>query len=93
MAQRKSIDMTNGGVCGPILRFSVPLIAGNLFQQAYSLTDAAIVGRCVGVDALAAIGCTSWLQWLLFAVCRDTANSVCIAASKRVGAHLSLIHI
>ena len=87
MAQRKSIDMTNGGVCGPILRFSVPLIAGNLFQQAYSLTDAAIVGRCVGVDALAAIGCTSWLQWLLFAVCRDTANSVCIAASKRVGAH------
>ncbi|WP_367925717.1 MATE family efflux transporter [uncultured Ruthenibacterium sp.] len=86
MSQRGNIDMTSGGICGRILRFSAPLAAGNLFQQVYSLTDAAIVGRCVGVDALAAIGCTSWLQWLVFAVCRDGANALCIAASQRVGA-------
>lgn len=49
-------DMTTGKSAGLILRFSIPLIFGNLFQQLYSIVDAVVVGRFIGVDALASIG-------------------------------------
>ena len=41
-----------------LLRFSLPMLVGNIFQQFYSMVDAMIVGRFVGVDALAAVGAT-----------------------------------
>lgn len=80
------IDMTKGEPVRLVLAFSVPLVVGNLLQQVYSLVDAAIVGNFVGVNALAAVGCTSWAVWLLLAVCRDCATAFCIAASQRIGA-------
>ena len=78
-------DMTTGKSAGLILRFSIPLIFGNLFQQLYSIVDAVVVGRFIGVDALASIGCVSWLCWMINALFRDTANAFSIAASVRVG--------
>ena len=78
-------DMTIGNARELILRFSVPLVFGNLFQQLYSIVDAVVVGRFVGVDALASIGCISWVCWLINAFLRDTANAFSIAASIRVG--------
>ena len=52
-------DMTMGSPTRGILRFSMPLIAGYLLQQLYNVADAAIVGQFIGVEALAAVG-ASW---------------------------------
>ena len=49
------IDLTRGSVAGSMLRFSLPLIAGNLLQQCYNITDTFIVSR-ISSDALAAVG-------------------------------------
>ena len=51
-------DMTKGDPLGLILRFAFPLLLGNLLQQFYNLADAAIVGRFLGANALAAVGAT-----------------------------------
>lgn len=58
-------DMTVGRPMGKILRFALPLILTNLGQQLYMIADAAIVGRGVGVTALAAVGATDWIWWLI----------------------------
>lgn len=52
----KNIDLTQGSEMKSIVLFSLPLIAGNLFQQLYNLVDTIVVGKFVGADALAAIG-------------------------------------
>ena len=49
-------DMTQGSPLKLILAFAVPLMLGSLFQQFYNLADTIIVGRFVGVEALAAVG-------------------------------------
>ncbi len=50
------LDMTKGSPSRLILKFIVPLIIGNIFQQLYSMVDTIIVGQYVGVQALAAVG-------------------------------------
>ena len=59
-------DMTNGSPMKLILGFSIPLLFGYLFQQFYNLVDTLIVGRFLGVDALAAVGSTGSLNFLQF---------------------------
>lgn len=59
--------MTEGSVWKSILFFSVPLILGNLLQQMYNTVDSIIVGNCVGDSALAAVGSSSSLIYLLIA--------------------------
>ncbi len=78
-------DMTKGNAGKLILKFSLPLVFGNLFQQLYSITDAAVLGRYVGVDALASVGCVSWVCWLINAFLRDWANAFSISASVCMG--------
>ena len=58
-------NMTTGNPYKLMLRFAVPVILTNMGQQLYQMVDAAIVGRGVGVDALAAVGCTDWTYWML----------------------------
>lgn len=58
-------DMTRGSPAKLMLSFAVPVILTNLGQQLYQIVDAAIVGRGVGVDALAAVGCTDWTYWMI----------------------------
>ena len=58
-------DMTKGKPAGLMLRFALPVILTNFGQQLYQIIDAAIVGRGVGVDALAAVGCTDWTYWMI----------------------------
>ena len=79
------MDMTEGKAGRLILSFSLPLIFGNLFQQMYAIVDAVVVGRYIGVEALASIGCISWVCWLINALIRDCANAFSISASIRVG--------
>jgi len=59
------MDMTRGNPAGLMLKFALPVILTNLGQQLYMIVDAAIVGRGVGVDALAAVGCTDWTYWII----------------------------
>ena len=58
-------DMTKGNPLQLILRFTIPVFFGNLFQQVYNLADALIAGRYIGVNALAAIGSTGSLIFFL----------------------------
>ena len=57
-------DMTQGSPLKLILAFAVPLMLGSLFQQFYNLADTIIVGRFVGVEALAAVGSVGGLNYL-----------------------------
>lgn len=58
-------DMTSGDPKKLIFNFMLPVIGGNFLQQLYTVVDAAIVGRGVGVDALAAVGSTDWIYWFM----------------------------
>lgn len=61
----KTTDMTVGSPARLILAFAFPLFLTNLGQQFYMIADASIVGRGVGVKALAAVGACDWIYWLL----------------------------
>ena len=58
-----NLDMTKGSPLKLILRFIVPVLLGNLFQQLYTMVDTIIVGRYVGADALAAVGATGTISF------------------------------
>lgn len=59
------MNMTEGKPASLMLKFAFPVVLTNLGQQLYQIVDAAIVGRGVGVDALAAVGCTDWTYWMV----------------------------
>ena len=61
----KTVDMTKGSITKHIISFALPLLLTNLGQQLYMIVDAAIVGRGVGVKALASVGATDWCYWLI----------------------------
>ena len=61
----RTVDMTVGSPTKHILKFTLPLVITNIGQQLYTIVDASIVGRCVGVKALAAVGATDWCYWLI----------------------------
>ena len=58
-------SMTSGKPVKLILLFALPLIVGNIFQQFYSMADTVIVGRTIGVNALAAVGCTGSVSFFI----------------------------
>lgn len=59
------LDMTKGSPSKLITKFIIPIIIGNIFQQLYSMVDTIIVGRFIGVDALAAVGATGSVSFLI----------------------------
>lgn len=79
-------DMTGGSPMKLILGFSVPLLFGNLFQQFYNLVDTLIVGRFLGVDALAAVGSTGSLNFLIIGFCMGVCNGFAIPLAHKFGA-------
>lgn len=79
-------DLTEGSCLKQILLFAVPLLVGNLLQQTYNLVDAAIVGRCLGTDALAAVGASSSVQFLVLGFCIGSCAGFGIPISQRFGA-------
>ena len=52
----REVNLTRGPIMGRLVRFSLPMIAGNMLQQVYNLVDTLIVGKCIGADALASVG-------------------------------------
>ena len=81
----KTIDMTSGRILPILIRFSIPLILGSLFQQLYSFVDSAIVGNFVGNDALTAIGVTGSLNFLVLGLTMGSAIGFSIPISQSVG--------
>ena len=79
-------DMTQGRALPLILKFMVPLLLGNLFQQTYNIVDAAIVGRILGSNALAAVGASSSVQFLVLGFCMGTCCGFAIPIAQRFGA-------
>ena len=49
-------DLTQGGITGTLLRFTLPMMVGSFLQQCYNIADTLIVGQCIGAGALAAVG-------------------------------------
>lgn len=78
--------MTEGNIVKQIVRFSIPLILGNLFQQLYNTVDSIIVGNYIGSDALAAVGSTGSLINLLLAFCVGASAGAGIVISQFYGA-------
>lgn len=79
-------DLTSGSPLKVILLFSLPLVAGNLFQQFYSLVDTIIVGRFVGVQALAAVGATGSVNYLVLGFVIGMCNGFAIPIAQLFGA-------
>lgn len=80
-------DMTVGNPARHILLFALPTLVGNIFQQIYNLADSIIVGRFIGADAFAAIGATSSITFLFFALCNGIGGGGGILVSQYYGAH------
>lgn len=79
-------DMTKGNPTGLLLTFMLPMVVGNVFQQLYNMVDSMIVGKYVGADALAAVGATGSLNFLIFSLCGGMANGIGIIISQYFGA-------
>ena len=78
-------DMTHGSPARLIVTFALPLMLGNIFQQLYTMTDAAIVGPFAGTDALGALGSADWLCWLVFGVIGGFMQGFSILVAQRFG--------
>ena len=79
-------DMTVGSPTKDILRFAIPLILGYILQQMYLIIDAAIVGRWIGVSALAAVGASSSIMFLIMGFCNGSCAGFAIPVAQAFGA-------
>lgn len=79
-------DMTQGNPTKQILLFMFPIYLGNLFQNFYSIVDTIIVGRYLGVDALAAVGAAGILNYLVVACVQGLSNGFGLSIAKAYGA-------
>lgn len=82
--------MTSGSELGHILRFTLPLLAGNLFQQLYNIVDSIIVGRYLGSEAFASVGETGSVTFLFYNLCIGLATGAGILISQGFGAKKSM---
>ncbi|MFL0249379.1 MATE family efflux transporter [Clostridium neuense] len=80
-------DMTIGKPTKLILQFSLPMLIGNIFQQFYSMVDSIVVGKGIGVNALAAVGSTSSINFMIIGFITGLANGFGILVSQRFGAN------
>ncbi len=79
-------DMTKGPILSAILKFTIPLFIGNMFQQFYNMADTVIVGRFVGEGALAAVGSTGTVMFLLMGFAVGMTSGFSIPTSQYYGA-------
>ena len=79
------LNMTVGNPTSLLIKFSIPMLIGNLFQQLYNLVDSVIVGQFVGSDALAAIGATGSATFMFFALCNGIGSGGGIITSQSFG--------
>ncbi len=78
-------DMTAGNPVKLILVFALPILAGNMLQQLYSLVDSLIIGRLLGVTALTAVSASGWLDWAILSVPMGLAQGYSIYVAQCYG--------
>lgn len=79
-------DLTKGSPAKLIVFFTLPLLIGNVFQQFYNMADTFIVGRTIGPDALAAVGCTGSIMFFIIGFAQGITSGLSIVISQRFGA-------
>lgn len=80
-------DLTNGSPLKLIIGFAVPMLLGMLFQQFYNLVDTIIVGKTLGVDALAGVGATGSLNFMIIGFCMGVCSGFVIPVAQAYGAN------
>lgn len=78
--------MTQGNPGKLILTFALPLMAGNVFQQLYTVVDTMVVGKYLGVGALAALGASDWMNWMMLGIVQGFAQGFAIRMAQEFGA-------
>lgn len=86
MAKEYVLDMTKGNETSLLLRFTLPMLVGNIFQQFYNMVDSIIVGRFVGTNALGAVGSVGSITFLFFSLCLGLGSGIGILISQYFGA-------
>ena len=79
-------DMTEGKPMKLILEFGLPLLFGLIFQQMYNMVDSIIVGKKLGVEALAAVGSTGSINFMILGFCIGVCNGFAIPVAQTFGA-------
>ena len=78
--------MTQGAPGSLILGFALPLMAGNVFQQLYTVVDTMVVGKYLGVSALAALGAADWMNWMMLGIVQGFTQGFGILMAQEFGA-------
>ncbi len=84
--RKKTLDLTRGPILPLMLRFCLPILLGNIMQQFYNMADAAVVGKLVGTGALAAVGATGSVTFLVIGFVDGICAGFCIPAAQSFGA-------
>lgn len=79
-------NMTDGKPSSLIFTFALPLMIGNVFQQLYTVVDTMVVGKALGVSALAALGSADWMNWLMLGVIQGITQGFGILMAQHFGA-------
>lgn len=79
-------SMTEDRPAGLILSFALPLMVGNVFQQLYTVVDTMVVGKALGVGALAALGACDWLNWMMLGIIQGLTQGFGILMAQDFGA-------
>ena len=79
-------NMTEGRPGKLIFSFALPLMVGNVFQQLYTVVDTMVVGKYLGVGALAALGAADWMNWMMLGIVQGFAQGCAIRMSREFGA-------
>ena len=85
MAANVTKDMTEGSPVKLILGFFIPMLCGLLFQQLYNMADTIIVGKCLGVKALAAVGSTGSVNFMIIGFCLGVCSGFAIPVAQKFG--------
>lgn len=78
--------MTEGKPASLIFAFAMPLMVGNIFQQLYTVVDTMVVGKALGVNALAALGAADWMNWMMLGMIQGITQGFGILMAQEFGA-------
>ncbi|HIX14389.1 MAG TPA: MATE family efflux transporter [Candidatus Hungatella pullicola] len=85
MEKKQMKDMTSGSPMKLILSFLIPMLFGLLFQQLYNMVDTIIVGKYLGVNALAAVGSTGSINFMIIGFCTGVCSGFSIPVAQKFG--------
>ena len=78
-------DMTVGSPGKLIITFAIPMMLGNIFQQFYTIVDTMVVGKGLGVNALASLGAADWMNWMMLGIIQGFTQGFGIMMAQEFG--------